>query len=190
MGQTCVRVGETAERMLGNADVSAGNLLNKAEVAVHQSSDKLLRRIFDSKTVRVRDVQWCKGVHEQGMPFEDFIASKLPEGSRLPQNFKTFDYFDRASGKAVSVKTLDTQTLAKLENPNQIYQSLKRNIDAIVNFKTYALDKVRVSSQELILKELHVGIPHDTSPLQRTFINCAIDYANLNNMKLEVFHVY
>jgi hypothetical protein len=31
MGQTCVRVGENAEQMLGSAAASAGNLLNKAE---------------------------------------------------------------------------------------------------------------------------------------------------------------
>jgi hypothetical protein len=169
---------------------NVGQTLAAADSAVHQASDKLFRRIFDSKTVKVRDVQWGKGVHEQGMPFEDFIASKLPEGSRLPKNFKTFDYYDDVAKRAVSVKTLDTQTLAKLENPNQIYQSLKRNVDAIVNFEKYERPAFSLYSHQIRMAELHVGIPHNTSPLQRTFVDRAIDYAQLNGIKMEIFHVY
>nr|CCA88262.1 hypothetical protein RALSY_mp10810 [Ralstonia syzygii R24] len=30
-----------------------------------------------------------------GMPWENYLAKQLPEGSRLPQNFKTFDFTTR-----------------------------------------------------------------------------------------------
>ena len=46
----------------------------------------------------------------QGMPWENYLATKLPGGFRLPSKFKTFDFFDDISGVATSAKTLDTLT--------------------------------------------------------------------------------
>ena len=46
------------------------------------------------------------------MPWEDYLGTQLPAGSRLPPNVKTFDFFDRTTGVATSAKTLDTTTAA------------------------------------------------------------------------------
>lgn len=77
---------------------------------------------------------WGKGAKGQGMPWENYLATRLPAGSRLPANFKTFDFYDARTKTAVSAKTLDTTTIAKVSNPDQIYYSLKKNIDAMLNF--------------------------------------------------------
>lgn len=65
------------------------------------------------------------------MPWEDYLGTQLPAGSRLPPNFKTFYFFDQTTGIATSAKTLDTTTAAKLAKPSQVYSSLKGNIDAV-----------------------------------------------------------
>lgn len=167
-----------------------GQAANKLEAKLMQAEDKIFRRIFDPQTVKVRDVQWGKGIHEQGMPFEDYMGTKLPQGSRLPENFKTFDYFDDVSKRAISVKTLDTGTVAKLENPQQIYGTLKRNIDAVINFEHHVLNGREILGSKITSRELHLGIPHDILPTQRVYIDRAIDYAKLNGIRMEVFHVY
>ncbi|MGJ7132394.1 DUF637 domain-containing protein [Morganella morganii] len=33
-------------------------------------------------------------INQQGMPFEHYIGTQLPAGSKLPDGFKTFDYYD------------------------------------------------------------------------------------------------
>jgi filamentous hemagglutinin len=79
-------------------------------------------------------MKWGKGISGQGIPFEDYVASTLPSETRLPANFKTFDFFDAETGAATSVKTLDTSTAAKVASPSQLYLSLKSNIDAVAGF--------------------------------------------------------
>ncbi len=84
---------------------------------------------------------------KQGMPWEDYVGKVLPADARLPQKFKTFDYYDGATKTAVSAKTMDTQTMAKLNNPNQVYSSIKGNIDAAAKFETYTLSKTSLILQ-------------------------------------------
>lgn len=49
-----------------------------------------------------------QGIRQQGMPWENYVGAQLPANSRLPANFKTFDYYNPISRTAISVKTLDT----------------------------------------------------------------------------------
>ena len=53
-------------------------------------------------------IEWGKGIQGQGLPWEDYLGTQLSAGSRLPPNFKTFDFFDETTGVATSAKTLDT----------------------------------------------------------------------------------
>ncbi|HEY4468771.1 MAG TPA: hypothetical protein VGN53_13700, partial [Klebsiella sp.] len=39
-------------------------------------------------------MKWGQGNMKQGMPWEDYVGASLPADARLPQNFKTFDYYD------------------------------------------------------------------------------------------------
>lgn len=72
---------------------------------------------------------------KQGMPWEDYVAKSLPADARLPKNFQTFDYYDGETKTVVSAKSMDTQTMAKLANPNQVYSSIKRDINAAAKFE-------------------------------------------------------
>ncbi|MBI6548644.1 hypothetical protein [Xenorhabdus lircayensis] len=72
------------------------------------------------------------------------VKPPLPANARLPKNFGTFDYYDEATHLAVSVKTLDTQTLSKLTKPNQIYTSIRGNIDKAARFEKVALNQGQI----------------------------------------------
>lgn len=110
------------------------------------------------------------------MPWEEYLASELPTNSRLPPNFKTFDFYDPATGTAKSAKTLDTTTAAKLANPSQVYSSLKGNIDAAAKFETYTLANVPLDGSMIATRELRVAFPAGTTSEQWSQINRAVEY--------------
>jgi len=53
----------------------------------------------------------------------------MPEEAKLSPKLKTFEFFEDATGLAISTKTLDTTTLSRLTNPRQIFTTLRGNID-------------------------------------------------------------
>lgn len=123
------------------------------------------------------------------MPWEDYLGTQLPAGSRLPPNFKTFDFFDRTTGVATSAKTLDTTTAAKMANPSQVYSSLKGNIDAAVGFTEYGLKDVTVSSSQITSRELQVAVPQATTNAQWEQINRAIEYGRSKGVTVKITKV-
>lgn len=80
-------------------------------------------------------ISWGKGIAAQGYPWEDFIAAQLPADARLPAKFPTIDFFDDATGRAISAKTLDTTTASRIARPEQIYNTLKGYVDKLIDFK-------------------------------------------------------
>lgn len=118
------------------------------------------------------------------MPWEDYLASQLPVSSRLPPNFKTFDFYDPSTGTAMSAKTLDTTTAAKLANPSQVYNSLKGNIDAAAKFETYTLGNVPLDSSMIAARELRVAVPSGTTSAQWAQINRAVEYGQSQGVKV------
>ena len=131
-------------------------------------------------------VRWGGGIQGQGMPWENYSANQLPTGSRLPPNFKTFDFFDEVTGTAISAKTLDTTTSAKLARPEQIYKSLKANIDATTNFESYTLKGRTVSSDDIAARQLHVAVPEVTTAAQWKQIQQAIQYGQSKGVQVTV----
>ncbi|WP_261372544.1 endonuclease toxin domain-containing protein [Yersinia aleksiciae] len=131
-------------------------------------------------------IKWGEGIRHQGMPWENYVGTQLPQGSRLPPNFKTFDYYNPITRTAISVKTLDTTTAARVANPKQIYTSLKGNIDPVVKFQEYELDKFTLSSDIISSREIHLAIPSKTASAQWTQINRAIEYGQSQNVKVVV----
>ena len=120
------------------------------------------------------------------MPWENYLSSQLPAGSRLPPNFKTFDFYDEATKTAISAKTLDTTTLAKVANPRQVYSSLKSNIDATVKFTEYSLGRTTLSSSQITARELQVAIPKGTTTAQWEQINRAVQYGQSKEEKKKI----
>ncbi|EOY8812334.1 CDI system deoxyribonuclease CdiA-o11, partial [Escherichia coli] len=125
----------------------------------------------------------------QGMPWEDYVGKSLPADARLPKNFKIFDYYDGATKTATSVKSIDTQTMAKLANPNQVYSSIKGNIDAAAKFKEYALSGRELTSSMISNREIQLAIPADTTKTQWAEINRAIEYGKSQGVKVTVTQV-
>jgi filamentous hemagglutinin len=122
-------------------------------------------------------IQWGKGIDGQGLPWEDYLAGKLPADVRLPPNFKTFDFYDVETKVATSAKTLDTTTSAKVANPDQVYYSLKSNVDAVANFEGIErLSGKIVNSGKITQRVVEVAILKGTTPLQWDQIAKAIQY--------------
>ena len=126
---------------------------------------------------------------KQGMPWEDYVGGSLPADARLPKNFKTFDYYDGATKTAVSAKSMDTQTMAKLANPNQVYSSIKENIDAAAKFETYTLSKTPLDSSMISNREIQLAVPANTTKTQWTEINRAIEYGKSQGVTVKVTQV-
>lgn len=98
----------------------------------------------------------------------------------------TFDFFDEVTGTAISAKTLDTTTSAKLARPEQIYKSLKANIDATTNFESYTLKGRTVSSDDIAARQLHVAVPEVTTAAQWKQIQQAIQYGQSKGVQVTV----
>uniref|UniRef100_UPI0036D389FE endonuclease toxin domain-containing protein n=1 Tax=Pantoea sp. sgz302252 TaxID=3341827 RepID=UPI0036D389FE len=144
-----------------------------------------------SATVSAAEVgmKWGQGNMKQGMPWEDYVGKALPADARLPQNFKTFDYYDGATKTAVSAKSMDTQTMAKLANPNQVYNSIKGNIDAAANFKGYTLSNTPLTPGMVSNKEIQLAVPASTTKTQWIEINRAIEYGKSQGVAVKVTQV-
>ncbi|CNH85164.1 Uncharacterised protein [Yersinia pekkanenii] len=123
------------------------------------------------------------------MPWENYVGTQLLADTRLPKNFKTFDYYNPISRTAISVKTLDTTTAARVANPRQIYSSLKGNIDVVASFKTYELSGRRLNSAMITSREVQLAVPINTTKAQWTEINRAIEYGKNHGVKVAVTQV-
>lgn len=132
-----IMLGNMVDRMLAAAAKLEGTVVGKAvakvEGALLAGKDKVSKVVSGVKSKLDGGTpvasggagrqSWGKSIYEQGMSYEDAVARTLPSHARLPKNFKTFDFYDRATGTAISVKTLNTTTPAKVADPKQIYYS-------------------------------------------------------------------
>ncbi|OCQ53932.1 hypothetical protein Ppb6_00952 [Photorhabdus australis subsp. thailandensis] len=122
----------------------------------------------------------------QGYPFEDFVATQMPKDSRLPKNFRTFDFFDLETGLATSVKTLDTRTASRVKDPKQLYTSMKKNIDDVANFTEDSKGNRVVNADEILQREVRIAVPKITTPEQWEQINRAITYGTEKNINVKI----
>ena len=187
---------------LASSSLSSGNKLTAKELdAIKSELDSVGNKlkvdphaekgnnIAKSVTTEETGIKWGEGIKGQGMPWEDFVGKELPANSRLPENFKTFDYYDILTKTAISVKTLDTTTAAKLANPKQIYNTLKNYIDKVADFKEYTLKGAEITSSDIINREIRLAVPAATTKSQWQHISNAIDYGKSRGVKLIVTEV-
>lgn len=130
-------------------------------------------------------VEWGKGIKRQGMPWEDHLAAEASRaGTRLPPNFKTFDFWDPASRVATSAKTLETISATKIANPASVYSSLKNNIRDTLRFEEATLKGVTLSREMIDRRVLEVAVPSGTTPAQWVQIRRAIEYGKSKGVEV------
>ena len=134
-------------------------------------------------------VQWNAGIDKQGYPWENYVGKNLSADARLPQNFKTFDYYDATTKTAISAKTLDTQTVSRLAKPEQIYSTMKGYIDKAANFSEYTLSRRTLNADMIKQREIHIAIPANSNAVQRQQIHRAIEYGNSRNVKVKITEI-
>ncbi|WFQ80874.1 DUF637 domain-containing protein [Xenorhabdus sp. SF857] len=134
-------------------------------------------------------MSWTEGNYRQGYPFEDFVGKelKLPESARLPYGFETFDYFNQSTGQAISVKTLNTTTKSRMENPKQISNQLNGYINKIEKFDDIARkDGIELTPDMIKQKTMYLAVPEKTTPAQWVEINKSISYAADKNIDVKI----
>ncbi|MGN4224973.1 hemagglutinin repeat-containing protein, partial [Burkholderia gladioli] len=167
--------------------VKAGIGLAKVGITVGRDMLDSMALAGRSATVVDAGITWGKGIGTQGLPWENYLETTMPAGSRLPPNFKTFDFYDIETRTATSAKTLDTTLQSRVTNPQQIYSSMKSNIDAMLNFdKPYTLLGARVDPAKIVNKELQLAVPEQTNAAQWEQINRAIQYGEGQGVKVVV----
>ncbi|KMW72073.1 hemagglutinin [Photorhabdus luminescens subsp. luminescens] len=131
-------------------------------------------------------MEWGGDIYKQGYPFEDFVATQMPKGSRLPKNTEAFDFYDEKTRVATSVKTLDTRTASKIKNPKQLYSSIKKNINDAANFTGGSKGPKVIDSSMISQREVWIAVPKTTTPDQWEQINRAITYGAEKNVNVKI----
>ncbi|HFC6123740.1 TPA: hemagglutinin, partial [Neisseria meningitidis] len=163
-----------------------GNLATGVKTSLTPKTADVQRNILSQSEVGIK---WGKGIEGQGMPWEDYVGKGLSANARLPKNFKTFDYFDRGTGTAISAKTLDTQTTARLSKPEQLYSTMKGYIDKTVNFKSYELSGVPLRADMIKQREIHLAIPAQTNKEQRLQLQRVVEYGKNLNITVKITEI-
>lgn len=186
---------EAAGVLVGGAGIAKGavklstNTVKALEKAVVKNAHSLvdIRNVVRiEKNGTKTQMSWTEGNYKQGYPFEDYMVTQLPKGSRLPEGFKAFDFYDAKTKTAISVKTLNTNTPSRIKDPKQLYTSIKGNIDDVVKFQGDSKPGMMLEPSDITKREVVIAIPKSTSTPQWEQINKAIAYGSEKNVKVKI----
>ncbi|XBS70887.1 hypothetical protein ABK905_07405 [Acerihabitans sp. KWT182] len=177
--------------------VKAGTSVVKSGVAaggklIEKTTPLIPSRVSKYPTVKLADtgMKWSEGNPSQGKPFETYYGKTfLPESTQTPKTFQAYDFIDEATGSSVSVKTLDTLTKSRLEDPSKLYSSIKDNINDVLKFKHDKKGDFEYYAKDVTSKEVVVGVPAATNDAQWEQINRAIQYGSDNDVKVTIIRV-
>ncbi|MDR1233167.1 MAG: hypothetical protein LBJ75_02830 [Puniceicoccales bacterium] len=150
-------------------------------------ASKLKTTVLSYKTLGLeKGYNWL----DFGCKFEDHLATtKYASGDRLPPYFKTFDFFDKENGIATSVKTLDTRTDSLRAKPKDIGVRMRGYIKDISDFEEYKLSGTLVTKDMIKVRKLELGIPTDTTPIQRQHILKAIEHGKNKGVEVIITEI-
>lgn len=100
----------------------------------------------------------------------------MPNSERLPQTFKTFDFFNPSTTNVTSAKTLNTLTLSRLTNPPRLYQKLVEYIDEAAEFLKGRSGKGKLTAGKINFRIMQVAIPSETTAEQMQKLDAAVEY--------------
>ncbi|MEQ1976895.1 hypothetical protein [Xenorhabdus sp. SGI240] len=96
------------------------------------------------------------------------------------------DYFNKSTGQAISVKTLNTTTKSRIENPKQISNQLNGYINDMDRFKTTTKGEFILTNDMIKQKTMYLAVPEKTTPTQWAEINKSVSYAMDRNIHIKV----
>ena len=76
-----------------------------------------------------------------------------------------FDAFNRRTGHAVSIKSLDTQTAARILDPRQIEHTVDSYVRKVKNFKGIGRTQKQeaIGIEKVLSSEIRIGVPKETN---------------------------
>ena len=194
VAQNLADVGEISAQIFGPAAI--GSVAKTAAIAsgVTKFSNaalgvvtKAAGSVIDGSTI---GVNWATNWFERGYAFEKYLKTLFP-GAKLPYGFKTFDFFkleNKVTGIAISAKTLDTNTLARIAKPETIKHTINGYINEMINFTEDHFGRFPTADM-IVTKELHLAIPANTSPAHMQQITHAVNYGSMNGIKVVITKV-
>jgi len=132
-------------------------------------------------------IVWEGGIKGQGDPFQRYCGKQLPNSEALPETSKTFDQYARATGTAVSDKTLNTLSFSYVRNPQRIYWRLKRYVDAAADYEPrtkFDLDATTIQAKMILL-----AVPEYTSPTQWRYLFAALRYGGERGVSIVITRI-
>ncbi|HEX4183654.1 MAG TPA: hypothetical protein VHY34_10390 [Caulobacteraceae bacterium] len=147
-------------------------------------------------------IVWNGGIRDQGEPFENFVGMKVPKTAQTKWGAKAIDHFQRDDyettarvrffndrpGEAISVKTMNTQSVTYIKNPGKIYSRLKTYIDYLADYNKPRAE-MDVDPKDIRYKTIHLAVPEYTSPVQWERLDSAVSYARGRSVSLIVTRI-
>jgi hypothetical protein len=114
----------------------------------------------------------------RGLEYESAVVKELEATglTKLPPNTNTFDMYNFETQHALSIKSLNTQTPARLADPRQIEYLMNSYGKDVKEFKGISKGLIPIEPSEIKLPEIRIGVPKETTldqwlTMQRSAIN-------------------
>jgi hypothetical protein len=166
---------------LGKAGAAMAGV-TKLRGAMLGAVTKSIATVIDGSKI---GMSWTGNWFKRGYAFEKFLESLFP-GAKLPDRFKTFDFFKKATGEAISVKTLDTNTLARIARPETVRYTINGYINKMLNYTGDPRHLDLVRPEAIVSKELRLAVPANMSPEHARQIMHSIQHGIDNGVKVTI----
>jgi len=134
-------------------------------------------------------IVWGGGLKEQGSTgWQPYVASQMPDATRLPETSKAFDHFNEFTGEAISDKTMNTLTVARIKNLSSIYGKLKTYVDLAATYDEPRVD-TDVPPAKITSRTIQLAVPEYTSPRQWLYLNLGIGYARRRGVSVVITRI-
>jgi len=132
-------------------------------------------------------IDWDSGT-DKGLQWEDYNETKYPELTRLRPGSKAFDFFDQASGEAVSDKSLDPLCYSYINNPQMVYSKVKGFINRAANYKRQRVPS-DVDPATITSRSLRLAVRNYISPAQWENLYRAVLDARSRGVRIKIWRI-
>ena len=159
------------------------------EFSLNNLSNKItVNSTFSQLNTNVAEIDLPEGIWEQG-PIDrgNVIDETLHGGNNLGHNYPVIDRYNPDTGVATSVKSrnLNAKTY---QNSTKLYNQVKLDIDKLKSFEMIDWAGTNYAGFPIEGRNLDMVVPNITlSETQINAINKAIEYANINNVKINFY---